>query len=313
MGGVVTVSIEIELGWGMHDLGRYGHLSENCAEERRYLSKLLDACDRYEVPISFDVVGHLLLEGCDGTHDGPYPEGWFDADPGTSVDDDPAFYAPDVVEDVRSRSVDHELCTHTFSHVLCDRMDSAVVDADLRRSQALHAALDGPTESLVPPRHYMAPRRVLRERGIEVVRRDVRTERQNAAARFKQLLADPYFRRQPRVVDGVVETYCTSFPSLSAPALPAGRKKAHPAFRPLPVSVRQRLHARRLRTTTERTADEDGHLHLWCHLFDVANEQQWQPLSEYVETLARLRDERDLTVATMRDLNRRVRGRVVAD
>lgn len=308
MAGVVTLSIEVELGWGMHDLDRYDHLSPRGEQERAYLSRLLDACETHDVPISFDVVGHLMLDSCSGGHDGPYPSGWFSADPGTDVERDPLFYAPDAVEDVRRRSTDHEICTHTFSHVVCTEADPAVVDRDLELAQACHREhLGAPARSLVPPRHAPPPRDVYDRFGLDVVRLARPVASQTPAHRFKHLLLGPHPELSPRVVDGTVETYGTVYMSLTASSLPRGQLPTHTAFRPLPLSLRQRLHRRYLVETAERAAETDGHVHLWCHLWDLANEYQWQPVEEFVERLGRLRDEGEVEVLPMIELGGRVR------
>ncbi|MFB6142869.1 MAG: polysaccharide deacetylase [Halorientalis sp.] len=313
MTGVVTLSIEIELGWGMHDLGRYDHLSPRGERERAFLSRLLDACEAFDVPVSFDVVGHLLLDSCGGSHEGPHPDGWFAADPGTDVETDPLFYAPDAVGEIRRRPTDHELCTHTFSHVVCNRVDAAVVDRDLALAQSYHRErLGAPARTLVPPRHGPPPRESLDRAGIEVVRLAESPSSPTPVHRFKHLLVGPHPDLPPRLRDGVVETYGTDYMSLTASSLPLGQQSTHPAFRPLPVSLRQRLHERYLVRQTERVAATDGYLHLWCHLWDLSNEYQWAPIRAYLRRLGRLRAEGRVDVLPMVDLGRHVR-RVAVD
>lgn len=309
MSGTLTLSVEVELGWGVHDLGTDDHLSEGCRRERRYMTKLLDACDEFDVPVSFDVVGHLLLDACAG-HDAPgYPEGWFDADPKTGASEDPGFYAPDLVDAVAARPTDHEICTHTFSHVLCGRVDPSVVDRELGRCRALHAERLGETPvSLVPPRHSPPPAGVLRENGIEIVRQSIDTRGPTPAHRYGELLGGQPPTHEPRLVDGVVETYCTNYPSLAAPALPAGGRDTHWSFRWQPVRLRRRLHVRRLAAATREAVARDETLHLWSHLYDLSNEYQWPAVREFLATAARIRDERDLSIRTMAGLNRQVRG-----
>jgi hypothetical protein len=117
MVGYVTLSIEVELAWGVHDIETNSHLSEDGSVERTYARRLLDHCDTLGLPITFDVVGHLCHASCDGNHDGTHESGWFDADPGTDVGRDSLFYAPDLIGDIAGRPTEHELCTHTYSHV----------------------------------------------------------------------------------------------------------------------------------------------------------------------------------------------------
>lgn len=298
MSGVLTISVEVELGWGVHDIAADEHLSADGRTERRYLRKLLDRADACDVPISFDIVGHLLHESCSGAHDGPYPTGWFDADPGTDRETDPLYYAPDVARQILAADVDHELCTHTYSHLLCHEASAELVAHELRHVQDLHREIDGPVTSFVPPRHYRPDNSVLREHGIRTARYARDSSSPTSAHRFKHLSVGPHPEWEPRVVDGVLETYCTNYPSLTASSLPAGQRETHPAFRPLPVSVRKRTHRYYLRRATERAISSGTPLHLWCHLFDISNEHQWAVLSDFLRYLAGVPEDR-LQVVTM--------------
>ena len=80
MTGTVTMSLEVELGWGVARFGMLDKIAPGRERETRRLNALLDRCTTHDVPMTFNVVGHLFLESCDGDHEGPYPEGWFDVD-----------------------------------------------------------------------------------------------------------------------------------------------------------------------------------------------------------------------------------------
>ncbi|MFC7069227.1 hypothetical protein [Halobaculum lipolyticum] len=297
----LTLSIEIELGWGVHDKEGHPHLSPDGEQERRYLGKLLDAADEHGVPISFDVVGHLLLDECDGSHDGPYVPGWFDADPGTDTATDPLFYAPDTARAVLDADVDHELCTHTFSHVICGREPRAVVDRELSTALALHEDLGVTVRSIVPPRHSRPPNDLLADHGIRVARYAIPTGGSGRLARLRELTVGPHPLWEPKPVDGVLETYCTTYPSLTASSLPSGQSATPRLFRPVPLAVRKRVHGHYLRRSTERAVETGSHLHLWCHLYDLSNEHQWEVLEDYLAYLGSVPDG-DLTVRTMESL-----------
>ncbi|SNZ12689.1 Polysaccharide deacetylase [Natronoarchaeum philippinense] len=304
MTGIVTLSVEVELAWGVHDFdGHDEHLSEDGRTERRYLRKLLDACDAASVPITFDIVDHLLLTSCEGTHDGPYPDDWFDADPGTDAAVDPLYYAPDIAEAIRSRPTDHELCTHSFSHAPLETVDATTVSADLERGQRVESELLGErSHSFVPPRHRPPPTDVLREHGIDVVRTAIKDQADGPLSRAAQLLFGPPPMVDPEWSDGVLWTYCATHPNLAAPTLPSGRR---PAGRPLgwlPNALSRRLHRRYLERATEQAAETDAHLHLWCHLYDLSNDDQMAPLTEYLQTLGRLRDRGRVDICTMDEL-----------
>jgi hypothetical protein len=302
MTGLLTISVEVELGWGVHDQPERDHLSADGSAERAYLEKLLRKSEVCGVPISFDIVGHLLLNRCAGIHEGPYPPGWFDADPGTSGREDPLFYAPETAEQILNSPADHELCTHTFSHLLCRRAPDELLERELSRAQALHEAIDGPVRSFVPPRHSPPNNDVLRRSGIRTVRQAKTAHSATIAHRFAELTVGPHPQWEPQVVDGVLETYGTTYPSLTARSLPSGqRAQSHPVFGLFPVAARQRLHLNYLKRSTRRAIESGTPLHLWCHLFDLSNELQWSVLSSYLEYLSTIPDD-ELRIRTMHDL-----------
>ncbi len=305
----VTISIEIELGWGVHDIGAYPHLSADGGAERAALRRLLDYCDEADVPISFDVVGHLFESTCDGVHDGPHGEGWFENDPGSDAARDPLFYAPGMVREILDRPTDHEVCTHPYSHVICGDASRETVAWELDRVQSTHRAATGSeTVSVVPPRHSRPPSSALREAGIEVMRMSRDTSDRSRASRLKELLVGPHPVFEPALVDGVVETYCTSYPSLTSSALPSGQQTPLGPFRAMPVRVRQFLHRQYLSRALDAAVERDGDCHLWCHLYDLSNEYQLPGVGAFLAELATRRDRGELAVRTMAELNEAVRA-----
>lgn len=306
MVGSLTISIEVELGWGVHDLRDYEHLSADGAEERKYLQKFLAKADACGVPASFDIVGHLLLNECDGTHPGAYPEGWFTSDPGTGADAESLFYAPDLADPIVSAETDHELCTHTFTHLLCGEVSDELVERELHAVQEVHEDITGPVTSFVPPRHQRPSNAVLRRNGITHARYAKRQSSPTPAHRFKELTVGPHPVWRPQLVDGVLETYCTTYPSLTARSLPKGQKDTHSLFKRFPLPVRKRVHEYYLRRSVRELVENESHLHLWCHLYDFSNEHQWDVLSGFLEYL-RTVPGTELQVLTMREFARNYR------
>jgi hypothetical protein len=286
MTGSATISVEIELGWGFHDYADpydVPELSDDGEKEREALDWFLSVCDDAGVPVTFDVVGHLLLSSCDGDHDGPHPDGWFDRDPGTDAETDPLFYFPEAVEKIRDAEVDHEVCTHTFSHVMCDEVRDEVLDWEFGRVSQLH---DDRIVSLVPPRHRKPSYDVLRRNGIEVVRLATDDEPpSNQARRYVWNLTRDHPLDSPTETDGVVETRSSPFMTLTASYLSSGVSSPHPAYRVIPRRLRQRTHERFLLSGLDAASRENSHIHYWTHLYNMSNEAQRKPIRRFVETL----------------------------
>jgi peptidoglycan/xylan/chitin deacetylase (PgdA/CDA1 family) len=299
----VTLSLEIELGWGYHDLRRFGKLGPDREPTTRTLGRLLDLCDELEIPFTFDVVGALAHDEVTEVREGPHPDGWFEtvADVGPSR---PAlFCAPDLVGDVRRAAVPHEICTHTYSHVLCGDVPDHVVAWELETAnEVLGRFLDDPPVSFVPPRHSPPPKRVLRENGVDIVRTIGSDPAPTKLHKLNDLLFDPPDPMAPAVVDGVVETYCTPYTTLTSSMLPSGQKPPLKMFGPIPRRVRQRLHRRYLDRAVEKAVARDSYTHLWGHLHELGNDAQWRPIRSFLESLAARRDRGEVEVLTMAGL-----------
>lgn len=301
MTGSATISVEIELGWGFHDRtdpASADEISEDGEAEREALDWFLAACDDAGVSVTFDVVGHLLLDTCDGAHDGPHAPDWFDRDPGTDADRDPLYYFPDVVDRIRSADVDHEVCTHTFSHVLCDEASDEVVAWELRRCRELHGE---EFVSFVPPRHRPPSRDVLRQHGIEFLRLAVDEEPpSNPAMRYLWSYTRDHPLHRPEEVDGLVETRTSPFMTLTASHLSRGVAEPHPSFRVVPRALRQRIHRRFLIGALDAVAELDSNVHYWTHLYNLAHRNQRAPVRALLDSL----DHRgDVGVRRMRELS----------
>lgn len=303
MPGIVTLSIELELGWGMHDKGRYAHLSPSRNAETRALRRLLRVADEYQIPITFDIVGHLFHESCSGFHDGPHPRCWWRADPGTNQKTDPLFYAPDLVEGIRSQPLDHEIATHTYSHLLAEHASPAELDYELACVKELHDSkgISAPS-SIVMPRHQNADRSVLQAHGINTIRRPIDGYEQsfsNPLSKLRWLLTRCHPESSIRTRDGLTETTVTTHPSLSSSLLPVGQSDPHPVITAIPLSIRQYLHRRYLFDAIDRAAEGDAHVHLWTHVYNIANEKQWGPLEDGLEYMAEQRDNDAIQIRPM--------------
>ncbi|WP_436344075.1 polysaccharide deacetylase family protein [Natronorubrum sp. FCH18a] len=272
--------------------------------ESKTLQAVLEVCDRYDIPITFDIVGHLLLESCDGHRLSPHEAGWFDADPGTDVRTDPLFYAPDLVEDIIDADVDHELGTHTFSHVPCDTVSTETVDWEISNVRTAHerAGLERPT-TLVPPMHREPPVDVLCDHGIDVIRMPDGTypSERNIVRRFGWHFTRDPPRADPENTGGLTRVSTTHSPSLTAVTLPMGQLDPHPGFRILPKAVRKRVHRRYL----ERALDAvrtGSNVHLWTHLWDLSNDDQWSLVGPFLENVGTASRNNDVTVRTLDEL-----------
>lgn len=313
MGGIITFSIEIELAWGLHDLPNFQEstksISPNRQKETETLNLILQTCRKYDVEFTFDIVGHLFYSECAGEHPGPHPKGWFERDPGTNIQSDPRFYAPDLVEMIRETELNHEICTHTFSHVPCGEVPKEVVQWEINKSNKVHEEFLGEEFiSFVPPRHSPPPRDVLNENGIEIIREPHNRSPTKSKIHtvFRDLFGDHPIR-EPEIKDGIVETYSTPGGSLNAQHLPDGQQPPHPIYQILPMTIRKFLHKRYLSAALDKSNDKDSSAHFWTHLQDISNDPQSDTVQWFIEKAAHHRDNYGAQILTMSDLNNEIR------
>ncbi|UCG30865.1 MAG: polysaccharide deacetylase family protein [candidate division WOR-3 bacterium] len=128
---VVLISADLELGWGW----RYSKNGEDpnsmALKARENMPRLMNMFEKYEIPVTWAIVGHLFLHSCNrNSHSWmrriPYFQNrnwvyssgdWYDADPCTKWNNEPAWYAPDLVDMILQSSAKHEIGCHTFSHI----------------------------------------------------------------------------------------------------------------------------------------------------------------------------------------------------
>lgn len=308
MTATVTLSMEIELAWGKHDKKDYAMLSNDRGPETETLTTLLTYCDQLFIPFTFDIVGHLLHDSCSGSHPSPHSNSWFDEDPGSGTTSHPHFYAPDLVSKITDTGVEHEIATHTYSHTLFDEVSRETIEWELDQVLERHKKANLPKpKSLVSPRHRNVSFDILKEYGIETVRVPFSDYRRPDTSGKVESLYWFLTRRHPvgeiSCKDGITLTPGSHHPSLTTQLLPVGQQSINPLLRyVLPVLVRQRIHHRYLVTAIERAIEEDAHLHLWTHLYNMSNKQQLRPIQSSLKYLSQKVAAGEIQVRTMEEL-----------
>jgi len=182
--GTFVLSLDTELIWGSFD-----HLADHRFERlypdvRGTIQRILDILDRYEVPATWAIVGHLLLESCSRGPDGRphsnmprpsfewYPHDWYDRDPCKDRFTAPLWYGRDIVEAILARGIRHELGSHGFTHApfLEPGMPVQMARAELDACIDASAELGFRPTSLVFPRNVQGHFDVVVERGFTAFR-----------------------------------------------------------------------------------------------------------------------------------------------
>lgn len=176
------VSIDMELAWGfnfelLHGSRWARRFLKLMDESRECIAGLLGLFEEKGVPATWAVVGHLLLDHCqriDGiAHlDMPRPHldievDWYALDPGTTVTNDPLWYAPDLVNMILDSNIKHELASHSFSHVDFSMCSREVALAEVRKTQELMRKLFNVSpKTFIFPKSRIAHLDVLEKEGL---------------------------------------------------------------------------------------------------------------------------------------------------
>ncbi|WP_255198798.1 polysaccharide deacetylase family protein [Halorarius litoreus] len=302
--GSVVISVDAELGWGFHDLGpEYDHRVEAA---RLGWATLLDLFDAYEIPATWAVVGHLMLDDCDGTHaDHPTPPGWFERERNGWTGRRDLRFGGELIDRLVASPVDHDIGCHTFSHVVLTdpRVTREMVRAELQAAADAAKPYGLELESFVFPRNQVAYRDVLAEFGYTAYR-GAGTEaydrhRQPVAKFADALFGDPDLLVHPTLDQhGLVDV---------PPSLFLYELQGLP--RDLITAVRGEDPVVRLaKRGIDRAAEADGVFHLWLHPNNLVDPSDVGRLREILAYLREQVDTTSLSVETMADVADRVQA-----
>lgn len=284
--------------------------------ERQVIERLLELFERYEVPATWAIVGHLFLDGCSGDGaDRPHPEvlrpdygwldgDWFDIDPCSDVASAPHYYGSDIVRSIQSCAVPQEIASHSFSHMIMDDpgVSVDVFASELAASRAEARRHGVELQSFVYPRNAIAHRDRLAATGFTSYRGG-RPSRPFAGRpgwlrrtlgvvdRVRPLPGSAVWpEMEPSGLVNVAQTY------LFAPDV-KGRR--------LPPTLWARFPAARVR----QAARQRALCHLWFHPYNItaAPDRALTALETVCRTMARERDRGRLDLLTMAQVSDRVR------
>lgn len=181
--GVFTLSLDFELIWGTLDKRGPDGFRKACELERQYvIDRLLALFVEFEIPATWCVVGHLMLDHCtceNGVkHQAIVPPNhswspdWFAHDPCGDEESFPLYYGRSLVEKIRDCVVPQEIGSHSFSHVIFGDPGCSAATARSELAECVKAAgdLNIQMQSFVFPRNSIGHLSVLRDHGFRIFR-----------------------------------------------------------------------------------------------------------------------------------------------
>src|SRR6185437_6114366 len=136
MAGKLTISIDLELAWGVWDHLTPAHLRFAESAERPICVGLIELLDRHRVPATWAIVAALLDEPSAQAHPGPKA----------------CWFAPDIIDRLLNNRAGHEIGSHSGRHIYFDTASLDDARADLEFAKSIHHAHGLAFESFVFPR-----------------------------------------------------------------------------------------------------------------------------------------------------------------
>lgn len=294
--GSVVVSLDAELGWGFHDMANPP--ADRVEAGRRGWRSCLAAFEEFDVPATWAVVGHLMLDSCDGEHaEHPAPPGWFERERTTWRDREDLRFGTALVEALLDSPVDHEFASHSFSHVLFGRpeTDRDLAAAEVERALEIAAEWGLSVDSFVYPRNDVGHRDVLAEYGLSAYRG------RSPTADGVRGLFDSTVRNRSLLVSPTVDEY--GLVNVPASLFLFGFEGP---VRTVAESVWRDPMVHQARRGIDEAARRDGVFHLWFHPNNLTRPRDDERLRAVLAHLDRRRAETDLAVETIGEVARRV-------
>jgi peptidoglycan/xylan/chitin deacetylase (PgdA/CDA1 family) len=306
--GVFTISLDTELAWGCFDTLGVEPLAESYRNVREVIDRLCALFSTRSVPATWAMVAHLFddcreRESAHSAQPAPeyeWVEDWFSAVPCASGVAKELWYAPELLERVRSCGVEQEIGLHGYTHMVLGEQDCsrAVADAEIAAAVAVARKVNVDPKSFVYPRNRVGHTELLPDHGLDVYR--------GVDARWYERRALPSRVRKPlRYAD---EALAVTPPAV-VPRSTGGvvEVPGSQVFRPRRGGWRYTPYDSQRRRAIEgldRAAETGNVFHLWCHPYDLVLETDalLAALGDVLAHAERLREAGRLEVLPLREV-----------
>lgn len=312
--GIFTISIDLELAWGICDKQITKSIRDTLGLERQIIRRILELFAQYDIRVTWAIVGHLLLSKCDWKTGLVHPEiirpnsnnkrDWFFQHP--KEPNDPLWYGRDIIEWIKTATPKQEIGSHSFCHILYHETmtNRDTVKSDIKMAKKLHEASGLPFETFVFPRNIVSCKELLAEAGIRVYRGESRRWYNSVPSHSLQRLLNfihILFAVSPVTVRALVDE--TGMVNIPDSMLLIGRN----GLRGL-VSSRNLI--KMGQAGLNRAVKKREIFHLWLHPFNFVYKtgQQFYVLESILRQAQCLRLNGQLEILSMRDIMERVEG-----
>ena len=319
--GILVISLDFELYWGVRDLYTKAEYGSKWLQEREWIPPMLKMFKDAGIHATWATVGMLffanqreLLEGIPELRPNymdsrlsPYAE----IEAGTVGEgeiEDPASFAPSLIEQIR-QTPGQAIGSHTFSHYYCSEKGQTAEEfySDLQAAVAIAQKRGISLQSLVLPRNQL--RRQYLHRLPELGFITYRGNPRHSLYREGYSASDPWFRRVLRLADSYVNLtghHTYSVDSIS-PRLPIDLPASF-FFRTPPVTLKrlEPLRLKRIKDGMTYAARQGQVYHLWLHPYNAADEDLFRSLENVIHHYRHLAERYGMISLNMEELGERV-------
>lgn len=153
--GAFTISIDLELMWGVWDNPPHRMDGVVANMERLICKRLVKMFEAYQIPVTWAIVGRLLKPLSNFENKRGPKEGWV---------------AQDIVSLIKKSSVKHDMGSHGFEHLYFASTKREALKQDLEQAASIQQEWELSMGSFVFPRNQIAHLDLLAKSGVEVFR-----------------------------------------------------------------------------------------------------------------------------------------------
>lgn len=303
MTGSLVFSVDAELAWGLHDLHPLTEKEhQRCRQARARWLTLLELFETYDIPATWAIVGHLLTDDEQYREQHPLSETWFETAVSGIENQPDQWLARDLIEAVQTSPVEHELGSHSFSHVIFSDVSPDIAEAECRLAREVGRNHEIDFTSFVFPRNEIAHREVLAESGFQCYR----------GTQPNEFLSIPGFRGLGLLAGSVLgrvapPTVTPSVDEFGLVTIPASVFMG--GFRGQPWTGLASLNGdpavKLIRRGIDRASENGEMFHLWLHPHDLTNSRYIDRVRKILSYVSMKRRQGEIRIETMGDVAER--------
>ena len=292
---VVVISVDVELGWGFRDKKSFKNFfSSNGIEERKNFKKFLRLLNYYNINATFGIVGHLLIEKCS-----------FKNCLCKTYRKHPLLYAPEFLQWILSAPQEHEIASHSFSHIIFDNSSKKSVLLDFLLWNELAKSQKLRLKSFIFPRNRINYLNILQQFNF-ICYRGVKNKNDNH--KISHLLKEfegpePSF---PSFHQKLVNIPSMSCPTMTSRLLP-NRSHLSRTLKLIPWQIIRSIYLQGVRSAVKKAVSQKAVLHLWTHESNL-NDEQLILINDILRLLCKMRNKGYVKIMTMGQLGEILRN-----